>query len=91
MLVFTAVDLLERMMVLDTDRRITAKEALKHPYMASYHDEDDEVGKHLKSPTLHAGFVRRLENLDFLEFWSCSFKAWNSLSFGIILSRPGIR
>ena len=50
-----------------------------------------------------AGFVRHLENLDFLEFWDLSFmvwnslnfgifsfKAWNSLNFGIFLSRPGI-
>lgn len=37
-----AVDLLEKMMVLDTDRRITAKQALTHPYLASYADEDDE-------------------------------------------------
>uniref|UniRef100_A0A668TDQ2 mitogen-activated protein kinase n=1 Tax=Oreochromis aureus TaxID=47969 RepID=A0A668TDQ2_OREAU len=37
-----AVDLLERMLVLDTDKRITAAEALAHPYFAQYHDPDDE-------------------------------------------------
>ncbi|XP_029358175.1 mitogen-activated protein kinase 14B isoform X1 [Echeneis naucrates] len=37
-----AVDLLERMLVLDTDKRITATEALSHPYFAQYHDPDDE-------------------------------------------------
>uniref|UniRef100_A0A8C6PZ18 mitogen-activated protein kinase n=1 Tax=Nothobranchius furzeri TaxID=105023 RepID=A0A8C6PZ18_NOTFU len=37
-----AVDLLEKMLVLDTDRRITAAEALTHPYFAQYHDPDDE-------------------------------------------------
>ncbi|XP_004070460.1 mitogen-activated protein kinase 14A isoform X1 [Oryzias latipes] len=37
-----AVDLLEKMLVLDTDRRITAAEALEHPYFAQYHDPDDE-------------------------------------------------
>lgn len=43
-LIFTpsAVDLLEKMLVLDTDKRITAAEALAHPYFAQYHDPDDE-------------------------------------------------
>uniref|UniRef100_A0A8C1JZD2 mitogen-activated protein kinase n=2 Tax=Cyprinus carpio TaxID=7962 RepID=A0A8C1JZD2_CYPCA len=36
------VDLLEKMLVLDTDKRITAAEALAHPYFAQYHDPDDE-------------------------------------------------
>ncbi|XP_026121140.1 mitogen-activated protein kinase 14A-like isoform X1 [Carassius auratus] len=37
-----AVDLLEKMLVLDTDKRITAAESLAHPYFAQYHDPDDE-------------------------------------------------
>ncbi|XP_039513694.1 mitogen-activated protein kinase 14A isoform X1 [Pimephales promelas] len=37
-----AVDLLEKMLVLDTDKRITAAEALAHTYFAQYHDPDDE-------------------------------------------------
>ncbi|XP_006013642.1 mitogen-activated protein kinase 14 isoform X2 [Latimeria chalumnae] len=37
-----AVDLLEKMLVLDTDKRITAAEALAHPYFAQYHDPEDE-------------------------------------------------
>uniref|UniRef100_A0A7N8YJZ8 mitogen-activated protein kinase n=1 Tax=Mastacembelus armatus TaxID=205130 RepID=A0A7N8YJZ8_9TELE len=37
-----SVDLLEKMLVLDTDKRITAAEALAHPYFALYHDPDDE-------------------------------------------------
>lgn len=37
-----AVDLLEKMLVLDTDKRITASEALAHPYFAQYHDPEDE-------------------------------------------------
>uniref|UniRef100_A0A8C1RH29 mitogen-activated protein kinase n=1 Tax=Cyprinus carpio TaxID=7962 RepID=A0A8C1RH29_CYPCA len=32
----------EKMLVLDTDKRITAPEALAHPYFAQYHDPDDE-------------------------------------------------
>ena len=39
---FPAVDLLEKMLVLDTDRRITASEALAHAYFSQYHDPDDE-------------------------------------------------
>lgn len=30
------------MLVLDTDTRITASEALAHTYFAQYHDPDDE-------------------------------------------------
>ncbi|XP_028849427.1 mitogen-activated protein kinase 14A isoform X1 [Denticeps clupeoides] len=37
-----AVDLLEKMLVLDTDKRITAPDALAHPYFSQYHDPDDE-------------------------------------------------
>lgn len=36
------MDLLEKMLVLDTDKRITAAEALAHPYFCQYHDPDDE-------------------------------------------------
>lgn len=39
---FSAVDLLEKMLVLDTDKRITAAQALTHPYFSQYHDPDDE-------------------------------------------------
>lgn len=42
-----AVDLLEKMLVLDTDERLTAEEALKHPYLEKFHDPDDEpVAEH---------------------------------------------
>uniref|UniRef100_A0A673CYW0 mitogen-activated protein kinase n=1 Tax=Sphaeramia orbicularis TaxID=375764 RepID=A0A673CYW0_9TELE len=37
-----SVDLLEKMLVLDTDKRLTAAKALSHPYFAQYHDPDDE-------------------------------------------------
>ncbi|KAM4563254.1 mitogen-activated protein kinase 14A isoform 2-T2 [Odontesthes bonariensis] len=37
-----AVDLLEKMLVLDTDKRITAAQALAHSYFAQYHDPEDE-------------------------------------------------
>lgn len=38
-----AVDLLEKMLDLDTDKRLTAKEALAHPYLETYADPEDEV------------------------------------------------
>ena len=31
------------MLVLDPDERITSADAIKHPYLAKYHDPDDEV------------------------------------------------
>uniref|UniRef100_A0A5S6R172 mitogen-activated protein kinase n=1 Tax=Trichuris muris TaxID=70415 RepID=A0A5S6R172_TRIMR len=37
-----AVDLLRRMLVLDPDQRITATDALAHPYLSQFHDPDDE-------------------------------------------------
>jgi p38 MAP kinase len=37
-----AVDLLEKMLVFDPKKRITAAEALSHPYLAPYHDPTDE-------------------------------------------------
>lgn len=36
------VDLLEKMLTLDPRKRITAPEALAHPYLAPYHDPTDE-------------------------------------------------
>lgn len=37
-----AIDLLEKMLELDTDKRITAEQALAHPYLAQYADPSDE-------------------------------------------------
>ena len=38
-----AVDLLNKLLVMDPDRRLTAEEALAHPYFVNYADPDDEV------------------------------------------------
>lgn len=38
-----AVELLEKLLVMDPDRRLTAEQALAHPYLANYADPDDEV------------------------------------------------
>uniref|UniRef100_A0A0B6ZJW0 mitogen-activated protein kinase n=1 Tax=Arion vulgaris TaxID=1028688 RepID=A0A0B6ZJW0_9EUPU len=37
-----AIDLLEKMLDLDPDTRISVHEALKHPYIRQYHDPEDE-------------------------------------------------
>ncbi|CAO3606941.1 unnamed protein product [Mucor fragilis] len=37
-----AIDLLEKMLTFDPRQRITAEEALSHPYLAPYHDPTDE-------------------------------------------------
>ena len=37
-----AIDLLKKMLTFDPDERITIDDALKHPYMAKYHEPDDE-------------------------------------------------
>jgi serine/threonine protein kinase len=37
-----AIDLIEKMLILDPNERITCEQALAHPYLASYHDEEDE-------------------------------------------------
>ncbi|XP_056429730.1 mitogen-activated protein kinase 12 [Hyla sarda] len=38
-----AVNLLEKMLVLDAEKRITATHALCHPYFEQFHDSDDEM------------------------------------------------
>ncbi len=37
-----AIDLIDKMLQLDPHQRITCEEALKHPYLETFHDEDDE-------------------------------------------------
>ncbi|CAG8622034.1 14849_t:CDS:2 [Acaulospora colombiana] len=39
-----ALDLLEKLLKFDPATRITVEQALAHPYLAAYHDEEDEVG-----------------------------------------------
>ncbi|KAI7861519.1 MAP kinase [Spinellus fusiger] len=37
-----AIDLLNKLLTFDPAKRITVEEALGHPYLSAYHDEDDE-------------------------------------------------
>ena len=40
---FTALDLLDKMLTFNPDRRITIEQALAHPYLEQYYDPADEV------------------------------------------------
>jgi serine/threonine protein kinase len=42
-----AIDLLNKLLEFDPSKRIDVEEALGHPYLSAYHDEDDEVSKHV--------------------------------------------
>jgi mitogen-activated protein kinase 7 len=38
-----AIDLLNKLLEFDPSKRIDVEQALAHPYLSAYHDEDDEV------------------------------------------------
>lgn len=66
----SAVDLLKRMLVLDCDGRISASEALAHPYFSQYHDPEDEPD----APP----YDQTLESKDrTLEEWKGKTVVWN--------------
>ena len=54
----TAVELLGQLLDMDPDKRPTAAEALDHPYLAKYHDLEDEVSLSLSlSLSLSFSFI----------------------------------
>lgn len=71
MFLFLAVDLLEKMLVLDTDKRITAASALAHPYFAQYHDPEDEP---VAEPYDQSFESRELE----IDEWKRMASFWNA-------------
>ncbi|KAG1222834.1 hypothetical protein G6F68_020527 [Rhizopus microsporus] len=55
-----AIDLLNKLLEFDPSKRITVEEALAHPYLSAYHDEDDE-------PTHNQTFDFSFEVVDAIE------------------------
>lgn len=51
------IDLLKKLLVYDTDQRLTAAECIRHPYFSKFHDPDDE-------PIAAQPFDDSFENLD---------------------------
>jgi mitogen-activated protein kinase 7 len=56
----TAIDLLEKLLTFDPAARITVEEALSHPYLEAYHDENDE-------PSHEKAFDFSFETLESIE------------------------
>lgn len=57
-----ALDLLSQMVTFDPAKRLTVLEALKHPYLEAYHDEDDEP--ECESKYEHWKEIEKLETID---------------------------
>ncbi|KAF8705578.1 kinase-like protein, partial [Rhizoctonia solani] len=57
-----ALDLLSKMVTFDPAKRLTVLEALKHPYLEAYHDEDDEP--ECESKYEHWKEIEKLETID---------------------------
>lgn len=65
----TAVDLLEKIFVYEPEERITAEDALKHPYFAGSHDPTEE-------PRAHCHFNAAFEDVDAdVESWTSACKS----------------
>ena len=43
LLLYLAVDMLSKLLVMDPEQRLSAEQALAHPYLSTYSDPDDEV------------------------------------------------
>ncbi|CAE6529535.1 unnamed protein product [Rhizoctonia solani] len=57
-----ALDLLSQMVTFDPAKRLSVLEALKHPYLEAYHDEDDEP--ECESKYEHWKEIEKLETID---------------------------
>jgi serine/threonine protein kinase len=56
--------LLDKLLQFDPSKRLTAKEALQHPYMAELHDPNDEVGGGGAGVLLFEPDAREMFNFD---------------------------
>ncbi|CEP18275.1 hypothetical protein [Parasitella parasitica] len=57
-----AIDLLNKLLTFDPAKRITVEEALAHPYLSAYHDEDDEPS-HTQSFDFSFEVVESMEDM----------------------------
>lgn len=67
-LMLQAVDLLDGMLLLDPEKRLTAKQGLSHPFLVEYHDQESEP-----DPEIYDDSFENLE-LDIGE-WKSKWKA----------------
>ncbi|XP_038559281.1 STKc_p38 domain-containing protein [Micropterus salmoides] len=68
-----AVDLLEKMLMLDPETRLTAKQGLSHPFLAEYHDPESEPDSELyddsfESMELAVGEWKSLIHMEIMTF-----------------------
>ena len=66
-----AIDLLEKMLEIDPDKRITAEQTLAHPYLAQYADASDEPSS--------APYDQTFEDYD-LQVQEWKANVWNEIT-----------
>lgn len=64
-----AVELLEKLLVMDPDRRLTAEQALAHPYFVNYADPEDEVSV-IVCQSCDTSVIM-CQSCDIIRPWSC--------------------
>ncbi|SCW04359.1 LAFE_0H11804g1_1 [Lachancea fermentati] len=80
------IDLLSRMLVFDPARRVTAHDALSHPYLRSYHDPADEPA----GTPLDAAAFRFDQSKDRLSTLHLKRLLWDEIFCGARDAVPGV-